>query len=156
MKARVLIGAAALVFAGVLAGGGCGPADTPYVIKDSCLEGTLRCGGVDTIEECFADEWVSDSCTAVCEEVGMDSNGCSSRNDLCECGELLSQDCADGTAVFCACREMSGNPPCTPSDMEQLYVGCYQYDPDFSHVSCLALFLEGNQVDCDLAASVCM
>lgn len=157
MKARMMIGALALLAAGLLMGGGCEPEySEPYYIADVCVEGTFRCAGANIIEECSYDEWLPRSCTAICEAEGLVSNGCSAVDDLCECEMPVRQSCVDGTAVFCACREARGFPPCTIEQMDILYQGCYDYDPDYMHISCMALFLEGDQVDCSLAESVCL
>lgn len=157
MKARMIIGTLALIFAGLLSSGGCGPEySEPYYIADVCVEGTFRCAGANIIEECSYDEWLLRSCTAICEAEGLVSNGCSAVDDLCECEMPLNQLCVEGTAVFCFCREERGFPACTEVEVGILYQGCDENDPDYMHISCMALFLEGDQVDCSLAESVCL
>lgn len=172
MKSEWMIWAATVALSGVLGGMGCGPettgendgsggSGTGWTPNDdppkaSCKDGELQCGGADTLEECQNDEWISHSCTEVCEVgAGFTSEGCSKVENICECGEPLDENCATGAVAYCICKEAAGNGPCTNDDLATLYFGCYNADPDLYFVSCLALFVDGNQVDCDGAASVC-
>lgn len=129
-----------------------GPSSPP---PESCADGELQCGGVDTIEECQNDTWSAYSCSDICElEMGFTSNGCS--GDQCQCGKPIDQDCAVGVSAVCACMEAGGGTACTSNDMQEGYFACYQGDPDYSFVWCYSLYVEGNTVDCDAAASACL
>jgi hypothetical protein len=120
----------------------------------TCVGDETRCAGSSSMDLCNEGQFENASCSDFCNTLGFAAGPC--LDDFCQCGDPTDDACLAGVSAACYCSELGGTP-CTDDDVLAYYVGCHTGDAEIAvPILCFGLYVEGGQIDCVEAASVCL